>query len=67
MFATMDIAISQGFQAIQYNLVVSTNETAVRLWKKHGFEIVGTLSKAFKHRQLGFVDAFIMYKQLKVS
>ena len=58
-------AISQGFRAMQYNLVVSTNDGAVRLWKKHGFQVVGTLPKAFRHQQLGFVDAYIMYKQLE--
>jgi RimJ/RimL family protein N-acetyltransferase len=57
-------AISQGFSAMQYNLVVSTNRGAVRLWQRHGFEIVGTLPKAFRHPQFGFVDAFVMYKQL---
>ncbi len=58
-------AVSRGFRAMQYNLVVSTNEGAVRLWKRHGFEIVGTLPKAFRHPKLGFVDAFVMYKQLE--
>ncbi|UCF86381.1 MAG: GNAT family N-acetyltransferase [Desulfobacteraceae bacterium] len=58
-------AISQGFRAMQYNLVVSTNDGAVRLWKRHEFHMVGTLPKAFRHQQLGFVDAYIMYKQLK--
>jgi RimJ/RimL family protein N-acetyltransferase len=57
-------AVSRGFRAMQYNLVVSTNEGAVRLWQKHGFDIVGTLPRAFQHRQLGFVDAFVMYKFL---
>lgn len=57
-------ALSRGFRAMQYNLVVSTNSVAVRLWKRHGFELIGTLPKAFRHPQLGFVDAFIMYKQL---
>ena len=42
-------AIRQGFRAMQYNLVVSTNEGAVRLWRKLGFVIVGTLPGAFKH------------------
>ena len=57
-------AVARGFRAMQYNLVVSTNEGAVRLWKKHGFEVIGTLPKAFCHPQLGFVDAYVMYKQL---
>jgi L-amino acid N-acyltransferase YncA len=57
-------AVMRGYRAMQYNLVVSTNEDAVHLWKKLGFEIVGNLPKAFRHSRLGFVDAFVMYKQL---
>lgn len=57
-------ALSKGYKAMQYNLVVSTNESAVRLWKKLGFEIVGTLPKAFQHPRLGLVDAYVMYKLL---
>ncbi|MCB9172706.1 MAG: GNAT family N-acetyltransferase [Ardenticatenales bacterium] len=54
----------RGFHAMQFNLVVATNEGAVRLWRRLGFEIVGRLPQAFRHRQLGFVDAFVMYKLL---
>jgi ribosomal protein S18 acetylase RimI-like enzyme len=50
---------------MQYNLVVSTSEAAVCLWKKHGFEIIGTLPNAFQHPKLGLVDALVMYKQLE--
>lgn len=57
-------ALSRGYTAMQYNLVVSTNEAAVRLWKKHGFDLVGTLPKAFRHSRLGLVDAHVMYKLL---
>ncbi len=60
-------AIALGFQSMQYNLVVSANESAVRLWKKHGFKVIGTLPKAFRHSRLGLVDAFVMYKQLMDS
>lgn len=55
-----------GFLAMQYNLVVSTNEGAVRLWQRLGFEIIGTLPGAFQHPQQGFVDALVMYKNLGV-
>jgi L-amino acid N-acyltransferase YncA len=53
-----------GFLAMQYNMVVSTNESAVSLWKKMGFEIVGTLPKVFRHRELGLVDAYVMHRFL---
>lgn len=60
-------ALSRGFLAMQFNLVVSTNESAVRLWKKHGFEIAGTLPGAFRDPEAGFVDAFVMYKTLRAG
>ncbi|MBX7222538.1 MAG: GNAT family N-acetyltransferase [Blastocatellia bacterium] len=53
-----------GYLAIQFNIVIATNETAVWLWKKLGFTIVGTLPKAFNHRTLGYVDAYVMYRFL---
>jgi ribosomal protein S18 acetylase RimI-like enzyme len=58
-------ALRMGFRAMQFNFVVSTNEGAVRLWRKLGFSIVGTLPGAFRHPQHGFVDAFVMFKQLQ--
>ena len=58
-------AISLGFTAMQYNLVVATNENAIHLWKKHGFQGVGSLPKAFRHSRHGLVDALVMYKVLK--
>ncbi|MBF0453665.1 MAG: GNAT family N-acetyltransferase [Magnetococcales bacterium] len=51
-----------GFLAMQFNLVTSTNKGAIRLWKEMGFEVVGMLHKAFRHRNLGFVDALVMYQ-----
>jgi ribosomal protein S18 acetylase RimI-like enzyme len=57
-------AVSMGFLAMQFNLVVATNERALRLWKKLGFHVVGTLPRAFRHQRLGFVDALVMYKEL---
>lgn len=57
-------AVSRGFRAMQYNLVVSTNKSAFRLWKRHGLEVVGILPKSFRHARLGYVDAYVMYKEL---
>ena len=53
-----------GFRAMQFNLVVSTNTAGIRCWQRNGFEVVGTLPGAFRHRQLGFVDALVMVKEL---
>jgi len=61
---SLERARERGFRAMQFNFVVSSNERAVRLWQSFGFEIVGRLPKAFEHPTLGFVDAYVMYRQL---
>ena len=42
-----DWARAQGFRAMQFNFVVSTNADAVHSWQKAGFDIVGRLPAAF--------------------
>ena len=61
---SQQVAVDLGFRAMQYNLVVSTNEGAIRLWKKHGFQVIGTLPNAFYSKSVGYVDALVMYKEL---
>ncbi len=53
-----------GYRAMQYNLVVETNEGAIRLWEKMGFTITGRSPEAFRHVRRGFVDAVVMYRLL---
>jgi len=62
---SLDEARRQGYLAMQFNYVVSTNSAAVMLWKKLGFSIVDTLPKAFRHKRLGYVDAYVMYQLLQ--
>lgn len=57
-------ARAMGYLAMQFNFVVSTNEGAVALWQRLGFEIVGRLPRAFRHPAAGLVDALVMYKWL---
>ena len=59
------IAKELDYKAMQFNFVAASNEGAVRLWEKLGFEIVGRLPNAFNHPNLGFVDALVMYKWFK--
>ncbi|MBM3603517.1 MAG: GNAT family N-acetyltransferase [Alphaproteobacteria bacterium] len=58
-------AAGQGFRAMQFNFVVSTNADAVHLWQKAGFEVAGRLPGAFLHPRLGPVDALVMFQTLK--
>jgi len=61
---SLDRARERGFRAMQFNFVISTNDRAVRLWQSFGFEIVGRLPGAFLHPTQGYVDAFVMYRDL---
>jgi len=58
------LARELGYEAMQFNFVVSTNVGAVRLWTSLGFQTVGRLPRAFRHPELGLVDALVMYKWL---
>ena len=53
-----------GYRAMQFNLVVKTNEPSVRVWRKLGFTVVGELTGAFEHASLGYIDAYVMYRLL---
>ena len=57
-------AKEQGYSGIQFNFVVSTNASAINLWLKLGFEIIGTTPNGFRHVDRGFVDTYILYKAL---
>ena len=61
---SLERARARGFHAMQFNLVISSNEQAVRLWQRCGFAIVGRLPRAFAHPALGYVDALVMYQEL---
>jgi len=61
---SLDRALKRGFRAMQFNFVVQTNVRAANLWKSLGFRVVGTLPGAFRHPELGFVDALVMYREL---
>ncbi len=60
----LETAKAMGFTAMQFNFVVSTNTRAVDIWRRAGFDVVGTLPKAFNHPEHGLVDAYVMYKML---
>ena len=53
-----------GYTAMQFNIVVKSNTRAIQLWQKLGFMIIGEIPDAFKHKQNGFTNAYIMYRKL---
>lgn len=54
----------QGFDGIQFNAVVETNTGAVRLWQDLGFEIIGTVPRAFDSAAHGRVGLHVMYRDV---
>jgi len=61
---SIQVAKELGYKALQYNLVVSTNVKAVKLWERSGFKIIGTIPGGFHHNTLGYVDAYIMFREV---
>jgi len=61
---SLENAAERGYRLMQFNFVVSSNVSAVTLWQRCGFDIVGTVPEAFDHPRLGYVDAHIMARRL---
>jgi L-amino acid N-acyltransferase YncA len=60
----LEWARAGGYRAMQFNAVVETNDAAVRLWRRLGFEILATVPEAFDHRDRGLVGLHVMYRRL---
>lgn len=64
-YSSFTEAKNVGYEAMQFNFVVSTNEIAVKLWKSVGFEIIGEVPDAYRHQVLKKnVPIYIMYRKL---
>jgi L-amino acid N-acyltransferase YncA len=57
-------ARDQGYAAMQFNAVVSTNIHAIELYRALGFVTIGTVPGAFDHATLGRVGLDVMYLRL---
>jgi L-amino acid N-acyltransferase YncA len=62
--ASLVEARKAGFLAMQFNIVVSTNHHAKKLWDQMGFATIGVLPKVFNHTKFGLVDAYVMHRLL---
>jgi len=60
----MEVAAADGYLAMQFNAVVETNASAIRLWESLGFTIIGTVPEAFRHPQHRLVGLHIMHRFL---
>ena len=64
---SLDRAREAGFEAMLFNLVVETNERAIRLWSNLGFAVVGRIPEAFRHPSAGMVAALVMWRTLAID
>lgn len=60
----LEWATEQGFMSMQFNAVVESNLAAVALWRKLGFDIVGTVPRAFRLPDGTHVGLYVMYRRL---
>jgi GNAT superfamily N-acetyltransferase len=60
----LDWAGEQGYAGMQFNAVAETNRGAVDIYLRLGFEIVGTVPRAFAHPAHGRVGLHVMYRDL---
>jgi ribosomal protein S18 acetylase RimI-like enzyme len=61
---SLERACKKGFRAMQFNFVFSSNERALKLWQRNGFEIVGCLPEAFLPPKLEYVDTYVLFRKL---
>ncbi|MEU4397582.1 GNAT family N-acetyltransferase [Micromonospora orduensis] len=50
-----------GYAGMQFNAVAQSNRSAVDIYRREGFEVVGTVPGAFRHPTLGRVGLHVMY------
>ncbi|MGX6603436.1 N-acetyltransferase family protein [Micromonosporaceae bacterium Da 78-11] len=59
----LDRAIAEGYAGMQFNAVVESNRSAVELYRRLGFEVLGTVPRAFTHPELGRAGLHLMYQE----
>jgi L-amino acid N-acyltransferase YncA len=57
-------ARGEGYRAMQFNAVSSTNTHAIALYRSLGFEVLATIPDGFQHPAKGYVGLHIMYRRL---
>jgi DNA-binding MarR family transcriptional regulator/L-amino acid N-acyltransferase YncA len=62
--ASLHFAKDLGFHAMQFNMVLSQNKLAVKLYERLGFNIVGTIPQAVRNPDGSFQDGYVMHRKL---
>ena len=59
----VDWARARGYAGMQFNAVAASNRSALEVYRRLGFDIVGTVPGAFAHPTLGRVGLHVLYLQ----
>jgi len=62
--ASLKIAKTSGFRAMQFNMVLSGNVIANKLYAKLAFQIIGTIPEAVRNNDGSYQDGHILYRKL---
>jgi DNA-binding MarR family transcriptional regulator/L-amino acid N-acyltransferase YncA len=62
--ASLHIAKNLNFQAMQFNMVLSHNTIAIKLYEKLGFKMIGTIPEATCNPDGSYQDGYIMHRKL---
>ena len=63
--ASLRLATELGYRAMQFNIVLETNRSAVRLWESLGFRVIGTIPEGFRMPDGQLVGFHIMHRSLR--
>lgn len=64
--ASLEIARDFGFQSMQFNMVLSQNIAAVKLYQKLGFNIIGTIPRAIRNSDGSYQEGYILHRKLTI-
>lgn len=62
--ASLHLAKNLGFQAMQFNMVLSQNTLAVKLYERLGFSVVGIIPQAVRNPSGNYQDGYVMHRKL---
>ena len=62
--ASLHLAKDLGFQAMQFNMVLSQNTLAVKLYERLGFSVVGIIPQAVRTPSGNYQDGYVMHRKL---
>lgn len=62
--ASLHLAKNLGLHAMQFNMVLSQNQQAIKLYEKLGFNIIGIIPEAIRNGDGSFQDGYVMYRKL---